>query len=188
MKNRISFNPDAAFKTAYLGHLDALIDMGSNMIVGTDADDMKGGQNMGAGGGLNFVKDGVKIAHDNRKLIDDDDASSLEEFEKDANFVIFLMEVLEKLTIINTQVNQAYILVSRDLMEQANWVLDELRKRKKNPVFGTLYERLNTLYKKRAERAAETVNTNKETAKQLAEAHQRVADAENRAAEASRKS
>jgi hypothetical protein len=188
MKNRISFNPDAAFKTAYLGHLDALIDMGSIMIAGTSPDDMKGGQKMGDGGGLNFIKDGVKIAHDNRKLIDDDDASSLEEFEKDANFVIFILEADEKLTIITAQVNQAYILVSKDLMEQANWVLTELRKRKSNPIFGTLYERLNTLYAKRAGRAADTLNTNKEVAKQIADAEQKVADAENRAAEASRKS
>ena len=58
MKNRIAFSPDAAFKAAYIGHLDALITMGNTMIAGTSPDDIKGGQKMGDGGGLAFVKDG----------------------------------------------------------------------------------------------------------------------------------
>jgi hypothetical protein len=187
MKDRISFSPDAAFKSSYFGHLDALIVMGNTMIAGTSPDDIKGGQKMGDGGGLTFVKDGVALARDNRKLIDDGDASSLEDFEGDANLVIFILEVDQKLTIINGQVNQAYILVSKDLMEQANWVLAELRKRKSSPTFGPLYERLNALYAKRAERAAATTSQKAETDKKLAEAEAKVAAAEAKMAEIAKK-
>lgn len=178
MKNRIAFSPDAAFKAAYLGHLDALIVMGNTMIAGTSPDDIKGGQKMGDGGGLTFVKDGVALSRDNRKLIDDDDASSLEDFESDANLVIFILEADQKLIVINAQVNQAYILVSKDLMEQANWVLAELRKRKSSPTFGSLYERLNALYAKRAERAAATSNAKAEADKKVAEAEARASAAQ----------
>ena len=183
MKNRIAFSPDAAFKAAYIGHLDALIAMGNTMIAGTSPDDVKGGQKMGDGGGLAFVKDGVALARDNRKLIDDDEASSLEDFEGDANLVIFILEADQKLIIINAQVNQAYLLVSKDLMEQANWVLAELRKRKSSPIFGPLYERLNTVYAKRAERAAATTSVKTETDKKVAEAEARVSVAQAKVAD-----
>ena len=183
MKNRIAFSPDAAFKAAYIGHLDALITMGNTMIAGTSPDDIKGGQKMGDGGGLTFVKDGVTLAQGNRKLIDDDDASSLENFEGDANLVIFILEADQKLAIINAQVNQAYLLVSKDLMEQANWVLAELRKRKNNPTFSPLYERLNAVYAKRAERAAATTNVKTEAEKKVAEAQSRASEAQARVAD-----
>ena len=186
MKDRISFNPTELFKKEYLGHLDALIYMGSQMIAGSHASDMAGGQKMGDGGGLTFTKDGVAIARVHPRLIEDDN-SSLAAFESDVNLIIFILEADEKLIIINGQVNQAYILVSKDLMEQANWVLGELKKRKDNPVFGTLYDRLSALYKKRAERAATTINNKAEVDKKIAEAEAKVAEAEAKAAEATRK-
>ncbi len=186
MKNRISFNPTELFKTTYVAHLDALITMGSEMNADTHISDMVGGQTMGDGGGLTFTKDGVAIARIHPRLIEDDN-SSLAAFESDANLIIFIIEVNEKLASINSQVNQAYILVSKDLMEQANWVLSELKKRKDNPVFAPLYERLSALYKRRAELAATTISNKAETSKKIAEAEAKVAEAEAKIAEAARK-
>lgn len=186
MKDRISFNPTELFKKEYLGHLDALVVMGTLMIAGSHASDMVGGQKMGDGGGLTFTKDGAAMARVHPRLIEDDN-SSLAAFESDVNLIIFILEVDEKLIIINGQVNQAYILVSKDLMEQANWVLGELKKRKDNPVFGTLHDRLNLLYKKRTERAAATIADKAETAAKVAEAEAKVAQAEAKVEEITRK-
>jgi hypothetical protein len=186
MKDRISFNPSELFKKEYMAHLNALVDMGLQMTANTHTDDMVGGQNMGDGGGLTFVKDGALIARAHPRLIEDDN-SSLAAFESDVNLIIFILEADEKLITINAQVNQAYILVSKDLMEQANWVLGELKKRKDNPVFAPLYDRLNVLYKKRAERAASTASNKAETSKKIAEAEAKVVEAEAKTAELTRK-
>jgi hypothetical protein len=46
MKNRISSHPDAAFQKKFIAHLDALIEMSAELIIGTNADDMKNGLDM----------------------------------------------------------------------------------------------------------------------------------------------
>ena len=88
---------------------------------------------------------------------------------------------------IKGQVNQAYILVSKDLMEQANWVLAELKKRQDNPVFSVLYDKLNVLYQNRADRAAETVANKADTQAKVDAAEAKLAEAEARLAVAEAK-
>jgi hypothetical protein len=155
MKNRISFNPVEEFRKKYFGNLDELITMGVQILFGTNAEDMKGGQKMGDGGGVNFAHTGLKIAVDNPKFLDEE-TMSVEDFEHDANLSIFALEAEEKVATIVDQLNQVNILVGKDLMDQSNWVLDELRKRKDNPKYTALFERLNALYARRKERADAT--------------------------------
>jgi hypothetical protein len=155
MKNRISFVPNADFQKKYMAALDTLVEMSGQLVEGTSRDDMDGGQNMGTRNGLAFAKDAFAIASDNPKLIEDED-SSLKAFEADIARITFLLAVEDQLAIIGKTVNQAVILTGKDLMDQASRVLSELKKRKDNPKFAALYERLNRIYLDRQKRVEET--------------------------------
>jgi hypothetical protein len=151
MKNRITFEPDALFQKKYLDHLNALIEMNAQMIAHTNAEDMKGGQNMGERQGIPFVKDGLAIATDYPKFIQDENVT-LKDYEIGVARQQFLQVVAEKHAIHSTQLKQATILTGKDLMEKATWILAEVRKRSSMPQFKSLYERLNMLYQQRTER------------------------------------
>ncbi len=156
MKDRISFVPNADFQKKYMTALDTLVDMSTQLVEGTNSADMEGGQDMGTRNGLAFVKDAFVIASEHPKLIEDED-TSLKTFEADVTRITFLLSVQDKLEIISKTVNQALILTGKDLMEQANRVLSELKKRKDNPKFAVLYERLNRIYTDRRKRTEETL-------------------------------
>jgi hypothetical protein len=152
MKNRISSHPDPAFQKKYLTLLDTLLEMSAELIVGTNADDMKNGLDMGTRDRLTFAKDAFAMASENPKLIEDED-SSLKDFETDMVRILFLLLVQDKRATLRKILNQAMILTGKDLMEQAAWVLAELYKRKDNPKYAEWYVRLNRLYENRQKRA-----------------------------------
>jgi hypothetical protein len=162
MKDRISFVPNAAFKAKYMDALDTLVNMSGQLVEGTNSADMEGGLNMGTRNGLSFAKDAFVIASDNPKLIDEEEVS-LKAFEADVDRITFLLAVVDKLAIISKTVNQAVILTGKDLMEQASSILAELKKRKNNPKFAVLYERLNRIYLDRQKRVEETKKRNAAT-------------------------
>jgi hypothetical protein len=155
MKNRIASNLTADYQKKFLFHLDALVEMSGTLIEGTNIDDLQGGQDMGNRNGLIFVQDAFAMASENPKLIDDEEMS-LKEFESDVTRITFLLAVHDKLAMVQKTVNQAWVLTGKDLMEQAGRVLSELRKRKNNPKFAVLYERLNRIYADRQKRTEET--------------------------------
>ncbi len=155
MKNRIASKLTADYQKKFLLHLDALVEMSGTLIEGTNIEDMQGGQDMGNRNGLVFVQDAFAMATDHPKLMDDED-SSFQDFEADVTRITFLLSVQEQLAILQKTVNQAWILTGKDLMEQAGRVLSELRKRKNNPKFAVLYERLNRIYTDRQKRIEET--------------------------------
>jgi hypothetical protein len=155
MKNRIASNLTADYQKKFLLHLDALVEMSGTLIEGTSMDDMQGGQDMGNRNGRVFAQDAFAMATDHPKLIEDED-SSLKDFEADVTRLTFLLLVQDQLAILQKTVNQAWILTGKDLMEQAGRVLSELRKRKNNPKFAVLYERLNRIYTDRQKRIEET--------------------------------
>lgn len=155
MKNRIASNLTADYQKKFLAHLDALVEMSGTLIEGTNMDDLQGGQDMGSRNGLIFAQDAFAMASDHPKLIEEED-SSLKEFEADVTRITFLLAVHDKLAILQKTVSQAWILTGKDLMEQAGRVLSELRKRKNNPKFAVLYERLNRIYVDRQKRTEET--------------------------------
>ncbi len=80
MKNRITFEPDASFQKKYLDHLNALIEMNAQMIAHTNPEEMRGGQNMGESQGIHFVKDGLAIAMEYPKFIQDENVT-LKDYE-----------------------------------------------------------------------------------------------------------
>jgi hypothetical protein len=155
MKNRIASLPSEEFQRKFLGHLEGLIEMTNELIQGTHPDDLKVGQDMGTGDGYTFVRDAFSIARDHPKFIEDDN-SSLKDFETDIIRANFLLPAQERVAVFQKQFVQATLLTGKDLMEQAGWVLSELRKRKESPKYADLYERLNALYLKRQKRAEAT--------------------------------
>jgi hypothetical protein len=155
MRNRINFRVDAAFQKTYLDHLNALVEMSAQMVAHTNPNDLQTGQNMGTQLGVAFAKDGLAIAKENPKLLDDENIQ-LQDYEEGILRHDFLMQVQEKEAIMLRQTHQATILTGKDLMEKANWILNGLRIRKQMPKFTDLFERLYSVYKQRVERSGST--------------------------------
>lgn len=151
----MSYEPTAAFQQQFLAHLDALVAMSAEMVAQTNPNDLKNGQNMGSMASVAFVRDGVAIATAHPKLIESENVT-LQDYQKGLSRHDFLRLAQEKQDRLQTQIHQAKVLTGKDLMEKTNWVLDELRKRKVMPSFKDLFERLNGLYKARAERGMAT--------------------------------
>ena len=86
----------------------------------------------------------------------DDENIELQDYEDGILRHDFLMQVQEKEAIMLRQTHQATILTGKDLMEKANWVLNNLRIRKRMPKFMDLFERLYSVYKQRVERSDNT--------------------------------
>lgn len=155
MKNRIRFKVNAAFEKKYLDHLNALIEMNTEIILNTNADDLQKDQNMGTKTGVRFAKDGYAIAKEHPKLLDEENVT-VQDYEDGIVRNDFLMQVQEKQAILQRQTNQAVLLTGKDLMEKSNWVLNALRIRQHVPLFKELFERLYSVYKQRIERSDAT--------------------------------
>ena len=124
------------------------------------SDDRKGGQNMGEGNGWLFTKKAYQIVSADRTLVHVD-LLDYDAFKRNVVGATKLIDLKNALGGWIGNMEGAFVVLSKDLMVQANIVLkalEPLSKTKK--AYKTLYDDLNFLYTNRAAKAAATIEQN----------------------------
>lgn len=172
MPNRIDITFDEqGFATATKTSTE-LVALINSYIKDVKPEERKGGQSMGDGTGWIFAQKAFKILTDDRSLVH----PHLVNYDAFARDITAAQKLLELKAILGNWVGNmegTFILLGKDLMEQANFVLAAVKilADASSSSYKILYDSLNSLYELRAQKAATTM----EQQKRISELESRVA-------------
>lgn len=177
MKNRISLTLDPQDVADLKAAQDTQKRILLKWLKGVDLSDVGAGNYMGTEGGWTYCKDGYQFATEQPKIYDPEELS-IEEYSKDIDAATLFIDAKKITEETDSRLGILLMQVGKDLMEQTHYIRKRGNdKRGLNLDYIAHSDKLNTLFEKRYEKAAETRKINDEIKalkEQLAQAQKAV--------------